>query len=146
MSEGPKDWSPRQHLAIKINAGHDTNGNPRRGWAITSCRSGELVDFVDEGYTGTSSLRRAYPHAAEATEFKVTPGQYRYMKNEFKKGRLSGGHMGRSNSMKVKRKAPPVLMAWVKCRKQSGVRPGVKMTASQKSAARTCVMREMKGR
>jgi hypothetical protein len=48
------------------------------------------------------------------------------------------------NMAKVKGKVPPVLMAWVSCRKASGVKPGVKMTAKQKAEARTCVARQLR--
>ena len=43
-------------LAIKINAGNDRNGNPRRGWIIADDH-GRFVDFVDEGYSGSGALR-----------------------------------------------------------------------------------------
>jgi hypothetical protein len=45
---------------------------------------------------------------------------------------------------KVKKSVPPVLMAWATCRNRSGVKPGQKMSARQKSIARICVMKELK--
>ncbi len=143
---GPKDWFPTMKLAIKVNAGHDTNGNPRRGWVITGCHKGAMEDFVDEGYHGTSILRREHPRAVEGPELRVTPGEYRDLKRfarekEKKKPELG---KGQATMAKVKGSVPPVLMAWVACRKASGVKPGVKMTAKQKAEARTCVMKEMR--
>jgi len=74
----PREWSPRwRYLAIKFNAGHDPNGNPRRGWLIVAMDDGDPMDFVDEGYLGWSALERAYPNVVEGPEIKVTPQQYR---------------------------------------------------------------------
>lgn len=74
---GPHEWSPRIWVAVKINAGHDTNGNPRRGWVILDGRAGKMMDFVNEGYKGSSALTKAYPLAIESVELAVTPGEYR---------------------------------------------------------------------
>lgn len=65
-------------LAIKINAGNDRNGNPRRGWIICN-ESGEFVDFVDEGYAGNGALRTSsYSSATPTTqELEVAPSVYR---------------------------------------------------------------------
>ncbi len=138
---GPKEWSPSAMIAIKVNAFRDVNGNPCRGWMITSCRKGEMIDFVDEGYQGSSILRKEYPGAVEGPELRVTPGEYRDLKKKSKKK----PELGKGERMaKVKGKVPPVLMAWVACRKASGVKPGVKMTAKQKAEARTCVARQLR--
>lgn len=157
---GPKDWFPGMSLAIKVNAGHDSNGNPRRGWMITSCSKGETLDFVDEGYHGSSILRREYPRAVVGPEFQVTPGQYRDLKRTAEKAAKEksksqkskqkpelGNRNRKGESMAtVKRSVPPVLMAWVHCRKASGVKPGVKMSQKQKMEARTCVMKQLRGK
>jgi len=135
----PKDWSPRPQFTVKINAGHSTSGNPRRGWVVMDIRSGNVIDFVDEEYRGHSALTRRYPHAVEGVELEVVPKEYRQLLKVQKKP-----EMGRSSTMAKKRSVPPVLMAWVHCRKASGVRPGVKMSAKQKLEARACVMREMR--
>lgn len=149
---GPKDWSPSMHLAIKVNAGHDTNGNPRRGWATIDHRSGNMIDFVDEGYRGRSALSRECPRCVEGPEFQVTPGEYRDLKrfanDKWKASqKKKGSELGKEKTMaqaKGKRSVPPVLMAWVHCRKESGVKPGVKMSARQKLEAKACVMRQMR--
>lgn len=151
---GPKDWHPGMSIAIKVNAGHDTNGNPRRGWMITSCQKGDVLDFIDEGYRGSSILRREHPRAVEGPELRVTPGEYQDLKRtaekaakEKSKSEKKKPELGKGMMMaKVKGTVPPVLMAWVACRKASGVKPGVKMTAKQKAEARTCVMKQLRSK
>ncbi len=64
-------------VGIKINAGHDINGNPLRGWAIVDAASGNLVDFVDEGYKGWKALKNAYPDASAGPEFHVQKSEYK---------------------------------------------------------------------
>ena len=67
--------------AVKVNAGNDTNGNPRRGWIVQTNRDGypTFVQFVDEGYEGSAALTgRGYPRAlADAPELEITPREYR---------------------------------------------------------------------
>lgn len=149
MPDNSLDWSPNMRLAVKINAGHDTNGNPRRGWSTINPRTGDMVDFVDEGYKGGSALKSECPKCVEGPEFKVTPGEYRdlrkFANDKWKASqKKKGSNLGRSSPMAKKRSVPPVLMAWVHCRKESGVRPGVKMSSRQKTEAKSCVMRQMR--
>lgn len=143
MPDNPLDWSPGIHLAVKVNAGHDTNGNPRRGWATINPRTGDMVDFVDEGYRGSSALKGACPKCVEGPEFQVTPGEYRDLKKFAREQGKKKPNLGRKDMAK-KRSVPPVLMAWVGCRQESGVKPGVKMSPRQKSEAKACVMRKMR--
>jgi len=148
---GPKDWSPTMQMAVKVNAGHDTNGNPRRGWATINTRNGNMIDFVDEGYRGNSALTKDCPQCVEGPEFAVTPGEYRQLKKfandkykaSKKAGKDKGSELGKGRNM-AKRTVPPVLMAWVHCRKESGVKPGIKMSARQKGEAKACVMKQMR--
>lgn len=76
-TETPHDWSPRLILAIYLNAGHTKNGNPRRGWLLVLPRTGEAIDFVDEGYSGHRALHKPYPNAVETGRMDITPAQYR---------------------------------------------------------------------
>ncbi len=77
----PRDWKPSSRfIGIKLNAGHDRNGNPRRGWAIIDMSTGDAVDFVDEGYRGRGALESAYPGAIVGPEFPTTPATYRDLK------------------------------------------------------------------
>lgn len=77
MDAAPHDWSPRTSIAVYMNAGHTNSGNPRRGWLIVDPRSGNSIDFVDEGYTGESGLKRYYPDAIPTGRIDITPAQYR---------------------------------------------------------------------
>lgn len=65
-------------LAIHINAGHDTNGNPRRGWIIVDSQ-GAAIDFIDEGYAGTGALRTSAYSSAVPSDFTidVSPSFYK---------------------------------------------------------------------
>lgn len=72
-------------IAIRLNAGHDRNGNPRRIWLIlkeTDSSEGECVatvmDAIDEGYIGKDSVRQAgYTEVCWGPEIEITPGEYR---------------------------------------------------------------------
>lgn len=63
-------------LAIYINAGNNSNGNPRRGWIITD-GDGDFADFVNEGYGGKQTLREAGYSLPSTPPISVTPGTYR---------------------------------------------------------------------
>ena len=69
--------------AIKINAGNDSNGNPRRGWVVLSTAEGytAVADFCDEGYSGSTAVtEKGYPRSlADAPEFRVPVAEYRAM-------------------------------------------------------------------
>jgi hypothetical protein len=64
-------------LAIKINAGNDKNGNPRRGWIITD-DNGSFINFVDEGYSGVVALTVAgYANLPRTETIDVIPATYK---------------------------------------------------------------------
>lgn len=64
-------------IAIYVDAGHTTSGNPKRGWIITDA-SGTFTDFVDEGYDGRGALRlKGYSGIAETARIDVKPSVYR---------------------------------------------------------------------
>lgn len=51
-------WTPtRRYLAVKLDAGNDRNGNPRRGWLVYEdspiC---PLLGWIEEGYSGWAAL------------------------------------------------------------------------------------------
>ena len=67
--------------AIKLNAGHDANGNPRRVYVIID--KGEIIGARAEGYNGYSALKSlwrcftpdpalACPSAAYPASFSAT--------------------------------------------------------------------------
>ncbi len=73
-------------IAIHINAGNNTNGNPRRGWIIAD-NDGQFVDFVDEGFQGTGALRVAgYNELPRTKTLKVTPATYQELRRESRRG------------------------------------------------------------
>jgi len=63
-------------FATKIDAGHDTYGNPRRGWLLYDA-SGYYLGFVDEGYAGRRALTKVAPKAVELGSVPTTAGAYR---------------------------------------------------------------------
>lgn len=66
--------------AVYVNAGNDTNGNPRRGWVIMDGPNRRA--FVDEGYEGKAALRKACPTSRgdDYNALAITLGQYRTLK------------------------------------------------------------------
>jgi hypothetical protein len=76
----PKDT--RKLFAFGLDAGHDRNGNPRRGWMVYA-RDGDFVGFLDEGSRGIGVLRRTFPNAVElADRIPTTAAFIRELKTE----------------------------------------------------------------
>ena len=44
--------------AVKLKAPNTPSGNPNRGWLVYT-QSGQLQEFVDEGYSGSGALEYA---------------------------------------------------------------------------------------
>jgi len=64
-------------MIVKVNAGNDRNGNPRRGWLVFSPQRGAST-FFDEGYLGIHAVPIELRAAARITpELEITPRQYR---------------------------------------------------------------------
>jgi len=69
--------------AVGIDAGQDTNGNPRRGWFVYSS-VGTLEGFLEEGYNGAGFLQRTFPGVVELiNRMPVKPGYYRAAMRNF---------------------------------------------------------------
>lgn len=67
---------PHPKFAQYISAGHDSNGNARRGWIISDPFG--WVDFIDEGCRGHASFTRSdHAQAYQMARVEVTPGEYR---------------------------------------------------------------------
>ena len=66
-----------KHIAIKLNAGNNTNGNPRRVYVVLETINGSIVDTIDEGFMGIVALSRKYPEIPIPPEFYTTPKEYR---------------------------------------------------------------------
>lgn len=67
---GPKP--ERRYLAVKLDAGNDRNGNPRRGWLVyQDAPESPILGWVEEDYKGDSFL---YFHLL-ATEDRSIPAR-----------------------------------------------------------------------
>ncbi len=72
-------------IAIKLNAGNDRNGNPRRVFVVID-ELGYVVDAIDEGYNGISELWKKCPAMNKASfpaEFPTTVSEYKALLNKF---------------------------------------------------------------
>ena len=68
-------------LAIYIDAGHTTSGNPKRGWIITDSE-GSFIDFVDEGYLGRAALKEAGYDCPSTPRLEVAGHVYQELKKD----------------------------------------------------------------
>jgi hypothetical protein len=50
-----------KHTAIRLNAGNDRNGNPRRVFIVFNTENSWIVEAIDEGYDGDKELLEKYP-------------------------------------------------------------------------------------
>jgi hypothetical protein len=72
-------FEPLRPIAIRLNAGNDANGNPRRVYVLIDGDTGAIIDTQDEGYAGPDAYRDKHPGAVESVTFMTTPGEYRAM-------------------------------------------------------------------
>jgi len=64
-------------MIIRLNAGNDKNGNPRRVFVVFDDK-GEIVKAVNEGYAGRAALTEAgITEQWSGYTFMTTPGEYR---------------------------------------------------------------------
>ena len=68
-------------IAIYIDAGHTTSGNPKRGWIITN-PDGNFIDVVDEGYLGRAALTEAGYDCASTPRLEVANSVYQDLKRD----------------------------------------------------------------
>jgi len=68
-------------LAIYVDAGHSSSGNPKRGWIITD-EEGNFTDFVDEGYAGRSALKEAGYDCPSTPRVEVAGRVYSELKKD----------------------------------------------------------------
>lgn len=70
-------------VIIRLNAGNDKNGNPRRLYVHLD-DSGSIVKVYDEGYRGWGAVPEELQRAASrATTFMTTPSEYRELKKQY---------------------------------------------------------------
>jgi hypothetical protein len=67
-------------VVIKLNAGNDLNGNPRRVFVVLAI-TGEILGTADEGYIGLHAVCEKWPDLGfgYVPEFETTPKEYRYL-------------------------------------------------------------------
>ena len=63
-------------IVIRLDAGHDNNGNPRRVFVALNER-GDIVGVEDEGYAGDANAKKRWPRAKQGPTFETTAGEYR---------------------------------------------------------------------
>ena len=64
------------NYVIHICAPNDTNGNPRRCYAVYR-HDGTLLAVVDEGYRGWTEALKPWPGFIELCRINVKAGEYR---------------------------------------------------------------------
>ena len=75
-----------QFTTIRLNAGNDSNGNPRR--VFVTLKNGDIVATYDEGYAGRAAISNRHHRAAyNGLTFLTTPAEHRgLLKITFKNG------------------------------------------------------------
>lgn len=63
-------------LVIRLDAGHDRNGNPRRVFVALD-KHGDIIGACDEGYVSDAEARKRWPKAVFGPTFATTPAEYR---------------------------------------------------------------------
>jgi hypothetical protein len=82
----PKPFSRRIKTmeVIKLNAGNDTNGNPRR--LFVAIKDTEIVGAWDEGYEGPAAVPQELKSlAVRAPTFLVRPSEYKDILRQFRR-------------------------------------------------------------
>lgn len=82
------------HIVFRLNAKHDTYGNPRKLLLVYRlfAEKGEqrcrLEEAIDEGFgRGIYELREKYPDFIMLEEYETTPKEYRRLLNLFVKNK-----------------------------------------------------------
>ena len=77
--------SSKKVFSVRLNAGNDVNGNPRRVYVVFDS-SGKIIDAIDEGYSGINALDSAYPkHNDSVASFDTSPSEYRELVKSYSK-------------------------------------------------------------
>jgi hypothetical protein len=77
--------SSKKVMAIRLNAGNDSNGNPRRVYVVFDS-TGKIIDAIDEGYSGIQALDEVYPkHNDSVASFDTSPSEYRELVKSYSK-------------------------------------------------------------
>ncbi len=65
----------------QLKAGHDRNGNPRRVFILLDA-SGDIVQAIDEGYTG---MPKVCGRLVQLPTLNIEPAEYRSLLKEYQK-------------------------------------------------------------
>lgn len=64
------------YSTIRLDAGHDKNGNPRR--VFVTIADGDIIATYDEGYQGKDAITEPYhKDIYNGLTFETTPSEYR---------------------------------------------------------------------
>jgi hypothetical protein len=69
-------------MAIHLDAGRDTNGNPRRIFVVFDSKA-EVIDAIDEGYQGSGGVIRKYGKIPISERFETSPSARRELMRKF---------------------------------------------------------------
>lgn len=72
--------------AIRIVSKNDVNGNPQRGWIITTLERFIEPGFIDEGYEGDRVLKLFTKRGfliPDIIQINVTPAEYKRIKKQY---------------------------------------------------------------
>lgn len=75
------------YLVQRLCSKNDVNGNPKRVYIVINPETGNIVDAIDEGYSGLSGVRKKYPEFIELYDVVTTNSEYKAFLKDFKKER-----------------------------------------------------------
>ena len=80
--QGNVEEEEGKKMLTKVNSQNTTDGNPRRGWILTSA-AGAFIKFYDEGYNNGGEELQELRNAGESESYpsiNVTPKEYKRIK------------------------------------------------------------------
>jgi len=60
-----------KYIATYFAAPNTPNGNPNRGWIVVDLKDRREVEFVDEGYNGSTYIYKKYPKISVVPGFRI---------------------------------------------------------------------------
>ncbi len=77
-----RSTNPPPKFGVRVNAGNDRSGNPRRGWIVCELTPEKInvLEFVDHGYTGARALRDRHGDIPTMGEFAISAAEYKDLK------------------------------------------------------------------
>jgi len=68
-------------LIQHLRATNDTNGNPRRVFAVYDMNTGDIIEVIEEGYQGSGAYSKKYPDHIMLPDVVVSPSEISAFKN-----------------------------------------------------------------